>query len=98
LLELEERIGHVKKGLTQEEIETIPTTLISSTQELNQKQCAICTEVFTEQTYVKRLQCKHDYHDECINKWLLSSKKCPLCQTEVQVRFPGDDEMEVYDY
>ena len=26
------------------------------------------------------LNCKHDYHEECIKKWFERNNKCPICK------------------
>jgi hypothetical protein len=41
--------------------------------------CAICTE---SAKVVKELNCKHQYHELCINTWLSVSKTCPFCRAE----------------
>jgi hypothetical protein len=29
--------------------------------------------------------CGHEYHDECINKWLEDEKRCPVCNKAIGV-------------
>ncbi|CAK62503.1 unnamed protein product (macronuclear) [Paramecium tetraurelia] len=80
ILELQEQIGHVSKGLTKQEIKKIPK------RQVNQKQkdpCTICYNDIEKFDKIRELKCRHQYHSKCIKKWLLSQKKCPICQTEV---------------
>ncbi|CAD8148001.1 unnamed protein product [Paramecium octaurelia] len=80
LLELQEQVGHVSKGLTKQEIKKIPK------RQVNQKQkdpCTICYNDIEKFEKIRELKCRHQYHSKCIKKWLLSQKKCPICQTEV---------------
>jgi len=42
--------------------------------------CSICLSSLREQTIVM-LDCKHEYHEECIMEWSKRSEKCPLCNT-----------------
>jgi hypothetical protein len=43
-------------------------------------ECVICLEMFGDQSMVRRLQCHHVFHADCINKWLLKRHyTCPLC-------------------
>ncbi|MCB1108587.1 MAG: hypothetical protein KDK44_02925 [Chlamydiia bacterium] len=45
--------------------------------------CAICFEPIgqpAEKTEVTTLICKHVFHTDCINPWLLTRLSCPLCR------------------
>lgn len=45
--------------------------------------CAICLEDFKDLERVKILDCKHNFHPDCIDPWLKKySNKCPLCRDE----------------
>ena len=47
--------------------------------------CSICYETFTEKAVIKQMKCPggHVYHQRCIDRWLLTSDKCPLCNYSV---------------
>lgn len=78
LLELQERIGFVSMGLTDEEIEAIPIVAIKNTEE----NCAICQSDLGNRA--KRLPtCEHCYHGECIDQWLKKKRTCPVCLAEI---------------
>lgn len=52
------------------------------TKEVNPS-CTVCMEEFEEESMVRKMVCKHVFHQECIDKWLLEySYKCPMCRTE----------------
>lgn len=38
--------------------------------EFKEKECAICKEIFLETEQLKRMPCKHDFHDSCLITWL----------------------------
>lgn len=43
--------------------------------------CAICAEMHTDKQLSRTLPCKHSFHAECIDKWLLCrSAVCPICR------------------
>nr|CAG8475922.1 6290_t:CDS:2 [Entrophospora candida] len=43
--------------------------------------CAICLEDFDDGDELRFLPCKHEYHAECIDPWLIEkSSLCPLCK------------------
>ena len=45
--------------------------------------CSICMDKYTTGTKYKKLVCGHEYHSECLDEWLKSAKKCPICNKEV---------------
>ncbi|KAF4403426.1 hypothetical protein G4B88_008072 [Cannabis sativa] len=45
--------------------------------------CSIYFENVQDGFKSKKLPCTHIYHDDCIIKWLLTSKYCPLCRFEI---------------
>ncbi|KAB2606902.1 hypothetical protein D8674_006619 [Pyrus ussuriensis x Pyrus communis] len=45
--------------------------------------CVICMEEFDEGDKCRVLKCKHNFHQECIEKWLATASKCPLCCNSV---------------
>jgi len=49
--------------------------------------CAICQEVFTEDTPVVQMPChiKHIFHSACIRDWLQRQSICPLCKQVYKV-------------
>ncbi|CAD8071479.1 unnamed protein product [Paramecium sonneborni] len=80
LLELQNQIGHVSRGLTKEQIKKIPKKTVYTRQK---DACSICQNEIVKLEKIRELKCKHSYHSKCIKKWLLNEKKCPICQTEV---------------
>ncbi|KAJ3123044.1 hypothetical protein HK098_002264 [Nowakowskiella sp. JEL0407] len=47
-------------------------------------ECIICLDEFKNGVKVKVLPCKHEFHVECIDRWLLHQKKtCPMCKREI---------------
>jgi hypothetical protein len=45
------------------------------------EECSICYEENDKQCAV--LRCKHLYHKECIDKWLINNTTCPQCRYEL---------------
>eukprot|EP00040_Diaphanoeca_grandis_P032391 m.196146 g.196146 ORF g.196146 m.196146 type:complete len:510 (+) comp32608_c0_seq1:485-2014(+) len=48
--------------------------------------CAICLEPLETGSEVRVLWCKHLFHVECIDPWLLNRQTCPLCKDNVLQR------------
>lgn len=45
--------------------------------------CSICLHTYSLNQKVRILPCMHYYHSNCIDKWLHSSSKCPICQHDL---------------
>jgi hypothetical protein len=46
--------------------------------------CAICTEPYDANdlvSYSKGLRCRHNFHPECIRRWLVLRNDCPCCRS-----------------
>ncbi len=48
--------------------------------------CPICFDVIVND--ILTLECGHQYHKSCINKWLIISQRCPICQKPVSHSLP----------
>lgn len=47
-------------------------------------QCAVCLSEFEEGEKVRKLQCNHTFHKDCLDNWLkLCFATCPLCRSKV---------------
>lgn len=83
LLELQEQIGVVSKGLTPEQIQQcmkdVPRPAEGS--------CVVCQTEWQESEEGDRCVelnvCNHVFHNECIEQWLKCNKTCPVCKREV---------------
>jgi len=61
-------------------IEALPAV---SAEEFMGGSCTVCMSSFEESDNVAALNCKHNFHRDCIAKWLAECKKtCPLCGVE----------------
>ncbi|KPI87140.1 hypothetical protein ABL78_3793 [Leptomonas seymouri] len=94
LLELEERIGNVSKGVPPAQLESCMTRMEPSAPD---ETCAVCQEelsvaasasadvapVSANRISVRLLNCPHAFHKSCIKQWLRNNKTCPVCKQEV---------------
>ena len=44
--------------------------------------CAICLQQFSIGDYVSTTSCRHNFHQQCIQRWLQLKRICPLCNAE----------------
>ena len=75
----EESMEDVKLVMKEEEIEKIG--IIKYIEKSDKENCSICLEDFKNNEECRELKCKHLYHVNCIDNWLLRhSYKCPCCR------------------
>ncbi|KAG4169219.1 hypothetical protein ERO13_A12G072500v2 [Gossypium hirsutum] len=84
LLDLEEQIGDVSTGLSEE---TIMANLrrrkyqpITVQPPAEAEPCCICQEDYVNGEELGKLDCGHDFHFNCIKQWLLQKNSCPVCK------------------
>jgi len=50
-------------------------------EEEEEEECSVCFELLhTLDRPIRRLNCCHAFHHECIQKWLLRDPRCPFCK------------------
>ena len=83
LLELEEQMGSVANGLTEEEIKNLKYDKFIKNKYLEDK-CIICQYNFMELESIVGLPCKHCFHFNCLKPWIDKQHYCPLCKTNIR--------------
>ncbi|XP_057469831.1 E3 ubiquitin-protein ligase MBR2-like isoform X2 [Actinidia eriantha] len=85
LLALEERIGNVSTGLSEE---TVLSSLkqrkyfsIAMGTRSEVEPCCVCQEEYSDGEDIGTLECGHEFHSECIKQWLMQKNLCPICKT-----------------
>ena len=69
-------------SLTDDEFNSL--TCYECNDEDKSKDCNICIECFNKGDNIVKLNCNHEFHKDCIKKWLCdNSTKCPVCRVEV---------------
>ncbi|KAL0098391.1 hypothetical protein PUN28_008358 [Cardiocondyla obscurior] len=66
--------------LSRNQIDEIPTTIITQSQVDCKLQCSVCWEDFKLSEPVRQLPCAHVYHAPCIVPWLELHGTCPICR------------------
>jgi hypothetical protein len=83
LLQLEDNMGNVNKGITKKQFDKLPKVKYNKEKYSENYQCIICMEEFEKNEKVKLLPCGHIFHDNCIKEWLMKQKSCPFCKSEI---------------
>ncbi|TYJ30141.1 hypothetical protein E1A91_A06G114900v1 [Gossypium mustelinum] len=95
LLALEERMGNVSTGLSEEALSKCLKKSIYDTAssefanvsyegEKDDVKCSICQEEYVNGDEVGRLQCEHTYHVACVQQWLRVKNWCPICRASAE--------------
>ncbi len=65
-------------------------TIIDDTISLKSDASDICCSVCLSplKIDIKELECKHSFHENCINEWLKAKNSCPLCRTPIVIELP----------
>ncbi|KAH6800370.1 hypothetical protein C2S52_000834 [Perilla frutescens var. hirtella] len=80
LLALEERIGNVCTGLSEETV----MSHLKRQKHVGSKAdepCSICREEYNDGEDLGALECGHGFHADCIKQWLMHKNLCPICKT-----------------
>ena len=83
LLELEEQMGSVANGLTEEEIKNLKYDKYVK-DKYSEDKCIICQYNFIELESIVGLPCKHFFHFNCLKPWVDKQHYCPLCKTNIR--------------
>ncbi|XP_046900873.1 E3 ubiquitin-protein ligase RNF165-like isoform X2 [Hypomesus transpacificus] len=103
LLQLEDRLGSVSRGAVQTTIERFtfphkykkrkPVEMKIGEEEEEtdvDEKCTICLSMLEDGEDVRRLPCMHLFHQGCVDQWLSSSRKCPICRVDIETQLNPD--------
>ncbi|XP_011142321.1 E3 ubiquitin-protein ligase Arkadia [Harpegnathos saltator] len=84
------RMAQISCGATQESIEshTFPhkykrVKKVENGDDATEK-CTICLSEFEDCENVRRLPCMHLFHIDCVDQWLCTNKRCPICRVDIE--------------
>jgi hypothetical protein len=64
------------------DINSINTLVVCD--ELPDNVCSVCLDEFKEEDVLKKLNCNHIFHKDCLEPWLNNNNRnCPLCRTDI---------------
>jgi len=80
-----EEVDETKRATAEEEIKKLPLVRFDPALEAEDSWghgCAVCICDFDVGDQLRKLPCGHQFHCECIDRWLHISRKCPLCSQD----------------
>lgn len=87
-LQTKENEQKMDTNKAKEALKKIPTkTIKTMSKELESDCCAVCIEAYRINDVLRTLPCKHEFHKNCIDPWLLEHHTCPLCKARVLKQF-----------
>ncbi|CAH1425696.1 unnamed protein product [Lactuca virosa] len=85
LLALGEQIGSVGSRLSDDfVVEHLKTRVFTSSKSSNDQElnsCVICQTNYDDGEEIGVVDCGHEYHVECVKKWLVVKNTCPVCKS-----------------
>jgi len=66
---------------SKELIDRLPEVVYQKSQE--KSSCSICQDDYNDGDRVLHLPCKHNFHKNCVTKWLTMHNSCPMCRLSV---------------
>lgn len=57
-------------------------------------ECSVCFEEFAVGEKLRRMPCKHAFHNECLLEWMTRMDECPVCRAPVCEHKPDGAEEE----
>jgi hypothetical protein len=66
----------MKQGLPKEMIEKVKRMKMGK----SGQDCSVCSDGFRKGEKIRKLPCKHIFHDKCIMPWLDKNSTCPNCR------------------
>ena len=85
LMAFEELEVQFRKGLSDEEINEIPSISVTKQNVQEKSNCTVCCVDYNEGEVVNRLPCNHLFHKQCIATWLKANNSCPNCRKILKI-------------
>uniref|UniRef100_A0A8C6MAA6 Ring finger protein 111 n=1 Tax=Nothobranchius furzeri TaxID=105023 RepID=A0A8C6MAA6_NOTFU len=52
--------------------------------------CTLDVSVISGGWEIRRLPCMHLFHQLCVDQWLLTNKKCPICRVDIEAQLSAE--------
>lgn len=78
-----DHLENVKNTVIKEELDKLQIVSFSELK-TDEKECSICLDTFEPDSKIRLIDCKHVFHSDCLDTWLLQHDyKCPHCREKI---------------
>ena len=78
-----DHLENVKNTVIKEELDKLQIVYFSELK-TDEKECSICLDTFEPDSKIRLIDCKHVFHSDCLDIWLLQHDyKCPHCREKI---------------
>lgn len=75
----------------------VPFYVSKEVKKKNNGKCSICLEKLGYNFNIYETDCKHFFHNKCIDQWIKLKKNCPLCRTSLKHKKINNDNIFIED-
>jgi len=87
-------MGDGQAGATENDIRNLPVKRYNSHEmqdaEGDRTTCVVCMADFEEGEELRVLPCSHEFHTQCVDRWLKVKRDCPLCRRDISSQPQAD--------
>ena len=70
-----------RRRLDRIDVDNLNTLILHN--DLPEETCSVCLEDFKDGDTIKKLNCNHIFHKDCLEPWLNENNNCPLCRQNI---------------
>lgn len=86
LHQLLQQLANPNTGVDERELSKLETINYKKPKEVKtgeEDKCTICITEFNDGEELRILPCKHIFHPQCVDTWLVQNSHCPVCKLDV---------------
>jgi len=87
-------MGDGQAGASENDIQNLPVKRYDPSEmqdaEGDRTTCVVCMQDFEEGEQLRVLPCSHEFHTQCVDRWLKVKKDCPLCRRDISSQPQAD--------
>ena len=86
LHQLLQQLANPNRGVEEGELNQLEKIKYQKPQNVKageEDKCTICITEFNDGEELRKLPCKHIFHPQCVDTWLVQNSHCPVCKLDV---------------